>query len=330
MNMQDVLQQRSRWIACVLLVLGTMANGANFQVTYADGAGEGFNDATLGAARKTAFEYAMNLWAGMLSSSETIRVEATFDPLGGSPFGAVLGQAGANQIFANFSGAPLANTWYPDALADSLRGADNNPGSPDIYAFFNSDVDNAYVLGATDWYYGTDGNSGSHIDFVSVVLHELCHGLGFFDLVNETNGSWFLSVPDIYGRHLERPSGSPSAFLSMTNGQRLSALTSEDVRFAGSAANAANGGTNPPIYAPSPYQNGSSISHFDTSMTPDQLMEPSYTGANHSPGLALAVFQDMGWALATPTNTPTPTHTVTPTATPAPLSIVPHAVTLYR
>jgi hypothetical protein len=32
----------------------------------------------------------------------------------------------------------------------------------------------------------------------------------------------------------------------------------------------------------------------NTALTPDQLLEPSYTGPNHNPVLELALFQDIG------------------------------------
>ena len=46
-------------------------------------------------------------------------------------------------------------------------------GEQDIITSFNSHA-------AVDWYFGTDGNTPSRRrDFVSVVLHEIGHGLGF-------------------------------------------------------------------------------------------------------------------------------------------------------
>ena len=57
------------------------------------------------------------------------------------------------------------------ALADKLSGVDQNPWQPDIHASFNS---------SHDFYFGTDGNPPANkYDFVTVVLHELIHGIGF-------------------------------------------------------------------------------------------------------------------------------------------------------
>ena len=60
------------------------------------------------------------------------------------------------------------------ALADAIAGRDTYAGRVDLTASFNSND-------KVNWYYGTDGNTPSgQFDFVTVVLHELGHGLGFF------------------------------------------------------------------------------------------------------------------------------------------------------
>ena len=63
--------------------------------------------------------------------------------------------------------------WFPEALADKRAGRDLAAGEPDIITRFNSHED-------ANWYFGTDGNTPSgKTDFVSTVLHEIAHGLGF-------------------------------------------------------------------------------------------------------------------------------------------------------
>ncbi|MEO5629386.1 MAG: PA domain-containing protein [Thermomonas sp.] len=54
------------------------------------------------------------------------------------------------------------------------------------------------------------------------------------------------------------------------------------------------------LYAPNPVQPGSSFSHYDTSATPNALMEPAITAslaANYNIDLTPALFADEGWAL---------------------------------
>lgn len=50
------------------------------------------------------------------------------------------------------------------------------------------------------------------------------------------------------------------------------------------------------LYAPNPYQNGSSISHFDVTAFPNLLMEPAInTDLSSDVDLTLAHFHDLGW-----------------------------------
>ena len=56
------------------------------------------------------------------------------------------------------------------------------------------------------------------------------------------------------------------------------------------------------MFAPNPYQGGSSVSHWDTSASPNLLMEPNISGdLNSSVDATLAAFQDIGWFLGSTT-----------------------------
>jgi hypothetical protein len=48
------------------------------------------------------------------------------------------------------------------------------------------------------------------------------------------------------------------------------------------------------IFTPRPYQPGSSVSHWDTTLSPDELMEPFATRTSLSCATILAM-KDMGW-----------------------------------
>jgi hypothetical protein len=49
------------------------------------------------------------------------------------------------------------------------------------------------------------------------------------------------------------------------------------------------------MFAPNPQQPGSSVSHFSTSLSPNELMEPFYTVPLHDVGLANELLADIGW-----------------------------------
>ena len=108
---------------------------------------------------QTAFQYAVDIWETLITSTVQIDVVAEFKPLGAG----ILGSAGANGYRRNFTGS-VNGFWYPRALANKLAGSDLDPGVHDINADFNSTF---------TWYFGTDGNPPlSQHDFVTVVLHE--------------------------------------------------------------------------------------------------------------------------------------------------------------
>jgi len=55
------------------------------------------------------------------------------------------------------------------------------------------------------------------------------------------------------------------------------------------------------MYAPSPYASGSSVSHWDTSASPNLLMEPSINAdLDHTLDATLELFRDIGWFVPVP------------------------------
>jgi FlgD Ig-like domain len=320
------MKQLRKVIVLMMLVsmaaLATNAGAATIIINNMDGAGEGFNDptpfvpvggnpaTTLGQARLNAFQYAADLAGACLVSNVTIVVNASMDPLACNATSAVLGSAGAVSVLRDFGG-PLAGTWYGMALANALTGVDNDPGFPDIQAQFNSSINgSAGCLSGYNWYYGFDGilPAANWIDFVSVVEHEICHGLGFQSFINVSTGAEFLAFDDVYEANTESHGAVPSTLTTMTNAQRVTAMkTVTNLHFVGANCQAASGvltagrtGTHVQLYAPATIAPGSTYSHFSTACTPDELMEPFYTGPNHSRSLATEVFKDLGWTVQCP------------------------------
>lgn len=283
---------------CAIALFGSVPHTAaavTFYFDNQDEPGEGFNDAVLGTQRQAAMRFALGVWGGLLFEShpgETITVSATMDPMGGGT-SAVLGSAGPVAIYRD------TDTWYGSALANHLVGEDLNPANPEIVARFNSDVDDATVLGAIDWYYGTDGDAGADIDFVTAVLHEVAHGLHLLDLIDGETGEFIYDgFPGIYDRLLVEgdPNGVPLS--EMTDADRLAAVMGNDLYWTGSGGTAGNGGVAPKVYAPTVYSAGSSVSHLDPNEFPDELMRPLYGGPNHTVSpIAKGMLADMGWTV---------------------------------
>lgn len=309
------------YLATFCLVAALAADGARaatITVQNNDSAGEGFNDptaaapvggnygTTIGAQRLIAFQYAASIWAACLQSSVPILVAAQMNPLACSASSAVLGSAGATTVHRDFTGAPLASTWYPQALANALHGSDLDGTTADITAQFNSNLGNAGCLTGIFWYYGLDGNApASTIDFVAVLLHEIGHGLGFQTFVSQA-GVKFLGFNDDYMVFLENHGAVPPGYPAMTDAQRGAAnIADPNLHWTGplvtaqgtAILSAGTSGGHVRMHGPNPYQSGSSVSHWSTALLPNELMEPVYTTPIHDPGLAWTLMDEIGWTL---------------------------------
>ncbi len=202
--------------AVLLILAGALpASAADVVLVNLDPPGTGLNDptpatpvggnpgTTLGEQRTNVYLLAAQIWGDTLDSNVPIFVGATFQPLPCSPTGGVLGAAGPTYVFNNFPNAGFADTWYVSAEADALADA-QLVNDIDIISFFNSDIDDndpACLTGRT-WYYGFDNDQGSDLDFLTVVLHEINHGLGNLELVSEGTGALFFGLPDIYTKFM--------------------------------------------------------------------------------------------------------------------------------
>lgn len=275
---------------------------ASFVVNYlAEGTTNRFGDHCLAwpANAQIAFTYAANLWGTLLNSSVPVTINACWASL--SP--GVLGHSAANDFFRDF-GAPQVNTWYSVALANALSGTDLNGA--------NAEMDIAYS-NSINWYFGTDGSpSMSQYDFVSVVLHEIAHGLNFAGTMRVSGGlgRWGLEVnppyrPLVFDRFTE--DGASVSLLDTNTYPNPSAALANaltgyvgGVFFDGPNANAANGGNRVPLYAPNTWQSGSSYSHLAESFngTVNALMTYSLNDgeAIHNPGpVTCGILKDLGW-----------------------------------
>lgn len=200
--------------ALTLLCLAASARAATITIVNNDGAGEGFNDptaaapvggnngTTIGQQRLIVFQQAASIWGGILPSAVQIRVNATFDPLTCTSTTAVLGSCGTSSVWRDFTGAEYAGTWYPQALANKLYGADLDPATADMTARFNSGLGGASCLAGSYWYYGLDHDHGTNVDLLVVLLHEMGHGLGFATYASGTTGMLFNSAPDVFARFI--------------------------------------------------------------------------------------------------------------------------------
>ncbi|WMN12138.1 PKD domain-containing protein [Marivirga salinae] len=265
---------------------GVKQNTADIIVNY-----NGFDD---NEEAKIAYQYAVDIWASLIKSPVQIVVNANFRELGQG----VLGSAGPTNFVRDFPGAVKSNTFYPIALAEKIAGYNlNTPGDADINSNFNSDF---------DFYFGLDADPPSgQYDFVSIVLHELGHGLGFTGATSFENGigNWALNSNDdasIYTNFVELGDGTLITDIPSGTSEAGNAFTSNDLFFNGPISVSSLGVT-PQLYAPSNWNGGSSYSHLDEAEYPagddNSLMSPQFGSgeAIHDPGISLDIFADMGW-----------------------------------
>ncbi len=328
---------RRAGIGILLATLGWLASSAapaaTITIQVMDAAGEGFNDptpftpiggnnaTTLGQARLNVFTEAARLWGQLITSTQAIVVEASFDPLTCSANTGVLGSAGPMWLFRDFPGAPFPKVFYPGALADALSGV-NQGGKHAISAQFNSKVNgDSTCLGGAYFYYGFDHKLTGHndgksyiADLLGVVLHELGHGLGFVSIVDQTGaGVTDSSNQQVYLGVFEQFTYEEALNMywpALTAAQRVQSATSQvpggnsELVWNGAHVNAnlarLSAGVSTAghlkLNAPATFDASSSVSHWDSTATPDLLMEPRYssTTGNHT-DLTTCALYDMGW-----------------------------------
>jgi len=155
------------------------------------------------------------------------------------------------------------------------------------------------------WYDGVGNPPGNAYDLYSVLLHEMIHGLGLVTLI-AADGTSALPVSNevftLWDRLLYSTENNKRLLSSARELQvPVAVLTSNNVGFDGTEAINARGGARPPVYAPSPFLNGTSLAHWDVSV-PNVVMRPAYSqgvAQRTLSSLDLAALRDLGYASAT-------------------------------
>jgi len=221
-------------LAALLLALAPLpaalaANGpvqvGNFTINVVDPVPEiGFSDPTrarpidgnpgrtIGEQRLEAYKHVVGIWDDNLDINTQVVLQASFTALNCTATGGTLGAAGTINVFRDFPGPSFPSTWYAGALANNLAGLDLNGTEPDpglleppfndeIVTFFNANLGQEGCLENSSWYYGFENNPPpGAIDFISVLTHEVGHGLGFQNFADDLTGQLFLGFPDQWTR----------------------------------------------------------------------------------------------------------------------------------
>lgn len=277
-------------------------------------AGSGNNASTLGEARRNALEHAARLLGSKLPGANVIRVEAFFKSFEDK---AVVAKTRMRRILS-FGPRELLHIGYPPALAEKIAERDLLDESVPHFIMEFSKVPN--------FYYGfTDEAPSFSIDFVTLAIHEIIHGLGFHSSLQE-DGSFLeapLDLTDGTRIHVEQwqriydvqmYSEADNEFVvNLEPSSRVRAATSETgllwdgtvrpgkesscsygQRMAELKSAGIDSDGRPQLHAPSTFDRGSSITHVHKDT--DDIMEYLYPFPRDM-DLSLGILRDMGWEI---------------------------------
>lgn len=260
------------------------AKAVTFNLTYLDGnSNVGFgNTHVQGPTRRARLEQALVYVADTLEATGTIDVEVRASETDAS---GALASAGTF-----FSGA--AGYQNGSAFTRLTTGVKPFGGTPEIFVT----VDFGYPWNAT-----TNPPGSGEFDLLSVLIHEVTHGMGILSLASASGAGALQGLPQTYSvfdRFIRRASTGNILFdgpLSAIFTGTASDLISNNLDWDGTAATAAYGGR-PPVNAPGTFQSGSSLSHWASST--GAIMTPSIANGvqkrTYQP-FEIAAFADLGW-----------------------------------
>lgn len=240
---------------------------------------------------KRAAEYAAGIWESLVNTTVPVNIVIRMETLDED----ILAMSRPSTFFMNFDGTPVRNVYYSVALAEKLSGEELNPGNPDIVCSFNQNL---------LWYFGTDGNTPvEKYDFVTAVLHEIAHGLGFSGFYKDDGSVGFFNngsnLPAIYDWYVFNSKNQQLADKNLFHRPSVELhrqLTSGKLQFVQEESETLRVSE---IYAPPVWNDGASIYHLTGG---NGLMEPfAVKGrAIHNPGdEVMSILSEIGWEAVT-------------------------------
>ncbi len=253
-----------------------------FKVTY---------NAAVPEAARNAFENGVLAIAGdLFKSTVPVNITLEYKPIDGN----ALAGASTGGFFVNPTNAPKINGIYPVALAEKFIGQElNESNEADVRIEVNSNI---------DWFYKVEDavGIGARYDFISILLHEVLHGLGFTAAVAVQNGVGFIGLfsNDRFSAFVDfliNDAGRKLTTFDDGTANMASRLSRNDLFWESVSQN-----TRYKLYTPTPYEPGSSVSHLDLTTyngTENGLMTPSASRgqAIRDPGISAEILYDLGW-----------------------------------
>lgn len=293
---------------------------ANFQINYRDADSQGTCNTDDGALQpwpadaQAAMNHVVDILDDLINSTVPIVIDACYqatdmqdengDPV---PDLETLASAGPNAFLTqdDVAALPVANRDYAIALANAISGVDQNGAEVEITMSANSRYTWDFcTVGCT---VDTERN-----DFVSTIIHEVLHGLGFFtsfDPVVDDN-----NTPTGEGMYSDPPAIMDDYVVRLADNTKLIDLENNSATLwnamqQGSGTVGFNGpntlainGSPPFIYTPTQYEQGSSMSHWDDDAASSLgRMMNAATDAGPSSrvvdAITLMALKDIGWSV---------------------------------
>lgn len=306
--------KRSALLSCAivgLLLLAATSRAIEINFLYTDPAGQGFFNPIDGDQRRAAADAAGRLIGNLIAptyADETVNVRVYSKTDLDANTWATANPSYYYDSFSTSSPAYIADTHYPKALANNLHGADVDPSKDDLHVSVNANV---------PFYYGTDGKPpGTQVDFVSVMTHELLHGLGFTSTFREQGGygvfgdgtydteSGRSGLPDIYDRFVNLGHSGDNRVLALETDARVAALTSGNLYWFGVYGRQGNNfgfGDFPELDASNPYRPGVNVSHLDATAFPADVIAEGINAGDVKQTISAidrGMLRDMGWNIS--------------------------------
>jgi autotransporter-associated beta strand protein len=299
-------------LALILFAAPRAQAQITWNVTYQDaGTGAGFDDPTvisgetksLGQLRQDSVQAALNYLGTVLDGRGTTNLQFNTSLNSGS--GGFLAHFGSRVIFLTDS-----NNQFSPSSASFQNGSVYQAARTNQRPLGGADGSGQFDFGYSYNYAGqANGPSGGSYDMTSIAIHEITHSLGFLSQTNSSGqgaAGQPVGSPDIYSvydSHLQQGTGAGATPLFNTNINSTgyasftgsaSAFTSGNLYFNGKySSEVLNGPV--PLYAPSTYSPGSSVSHDATN--PIGVMNQDITPntiRRYQP-YEIAMLLDIGW-----------------------------------
>jgi hypothetical protein len=267
-----------------LLLAGNLNAQITFDFTYTGTAGVGFNDPTLGAARKAALNDAATTLAGFFTTAAPRTL--TFAVESSSTNSSTLASASSDLATSN---AGFNRTVVQEKV---LTGSDTNGGTVDGNITWN-------------WFHTwdiTNTVAGGAYDFKSTVMHEILHAFGFTSSTSAA-GSNTGTAWNTFDNFLTNSTGTRLISVGgvFDTGQNSALTGGPGVFFSGSNAMAANSGNRVAIYSPTTWSNGSSGAHTDDGTYPNTMMIAATNtgqGARTLTAIEQGILKDLGYTVS--------------------------------